>query len=263
MNGEHVVERQPPSKAAGAGAAVASVGATGCATWAYLEYAGPARPSLLALALSGIMLGLGASILLSFRSAFAFERVEAARPGLAPSGAPVRVLDGARRGALALIAPAAAALIGAALLPLRSLGLSPARVLYATAWRRGVRLLTVAGASLRPQDVAPGSATVVLPEGAGDDSSSPAILVRLRGTGALRAYSLVCTHAGCAVCVFRADLGHLVCPCHHSVFDAADGGRVLHGPASQPLPELPLDVDPDGTLVAGGDFDRPVGPRAG
>ena len=32
----------------------------------------------------------------------------------------------------------------------------------------------------------------------------------------------------------------LVCPCHYSTFDPADGGKVLFGPAGRPLPQLPL-----------------------
>jgi ubiquinol-cytochrome c reductase iron-sulfur subunit len=51
-----------------------------------------------------------------------------------------------------------------------------------------------------------------------------------------------------------------VCPCHFSTFDPATGGRVLFGPAGRDLPQLPLDVDTEGNLVAGGDFSGPVGP---
>jgi ubiquinol-cytochrome c reductase iron-sulfur subunit len=88
-----------------------------------------------------------------------------------------------------------------------------------------------------------------------------ATLVRLRDD--LRAYSRICTHAGCAVCVFRARESELVCPCHYSVFDAANGGAIVSGPASRPLPELPLGLDADGYLVAEGDFEGPIGPRGG
>ena len=38
------------------------------------------------------------------------------------------------------------------------------------------------------------------------------------------------------------------------------GARVLFGPAGRPLPQLPLELDDDGTLRAGGDFSEPVGP---
>ena len=52
----------------------------------------------------------------------------------------------------------------------------------------------------------------------------------------------------------------LVCPCHYSTFDPATGGTVLFGPAGRDLPQLPLDVDSEGYLVAAGDFSGPVGP---
>ena len=35
-----------------------------------------------------------------------------------------------------------------------------------------------------------------------------------------------------------------VCPCHGAVFDPSHNGRVLAGPTSEPLPQLPLDIDP-------------------
>ena len=52
----------------------------------------------------------------------------------------------------------------------------------------------------------------------------------------------------------------LVCPCHYSTFDPATGGTVLFGPAGRPLPQLPLEVDHEGYLRAGGTFSGPVGP---
>ena len=41
-----------------------------------------------------------------------------------------------------------------------------------------------------------------------------------------------------------------------------DGARPVGGPATRSLPQLALDVDAEGFLVAHGDFDRPVGPLA-
>jgi ubiquinol-cytochrome c reductase iron-sulfur subunit len=35
---------------------------------------------------------------------------------------------------------------------------------------------------------------------------------------------------------------------------------VLFGPAGRPLPQLPLVIDPEGNLRAGGNFNEPVGP---
>jgi ubiquinol-cytochrome c reductase iron-sulfur subunit len=81
------------------------------------------------------------------------------------------------------------------------------------------------------------------------------------------AFSKICTHAGCAIALYRKPTfapveprPALVCPCHYSTFDPADGGKVLFGPAGRPLPQLPLFVDGSGFLRAKGNFDEPVGP---
>ncbi|HEY7632232.1 MAG TPA: Rieske (2Fe-2S) protein, partial [Thermoleophilaceae bacterium] len=81
------------------------------------------------------------------------------------------------------------------------------------------------------------------------------------------AYSKICTHAGCALGLYRKPTfppvepgSALVCPCHYSTFDVTDGGTVLFGPAGRPLPQLPLMVDREGNLRAAGNFSGPVGP---
>ena len=260
---QNVFETRPPRRGYAGGAVVALAVAIGATVWAYVEYVGAARVSLLALALAAVCFGVAFTILLAFRSAFAFSTVQAPRPTPTPTEAPVDFGVGARRGFVALLGTAAASLVAIVLLPLRSLGGAPRPTLHATAWRRGVRLLTVDGAPLRPQDLAPGSATPVVASTAPDDANSIAVLVRLRGSPTPRAYSRICTHSGCAVSMFRRAESQLVCPCHYSVFDAANGGEILSGPVSQALPELPLTVDADGFLVADGDFDRPIGPRCG
>jgi Rieske Fe-S protein len=55
--------------------------------------------------------------------------------------------------------------------------------------------------------------------------------------------------------------GNIVCPCHGSVFDPANGAAVLNGPAGRPLPGLPITVEADGGVAAAGSFDGPVGPQ--
>jgi ubiquinol-cytochrome c reductase iron-sulfur subunit len=81
------------------------------------------------------------------------------------------------------------------------------------------------------------------------------------------AYSKICTHAGCAIALYRKPTfapveprAALVCPCHYSTFDVANGGEVLFGPAGRALPQLPLFVDQSGELRAAGNFSGPVGP---
>jgi ubiquinol-cytochrome c reductase iron-sulfur subunit len=73
-------------------------------------------------------------------------------------------------------------------------------------------------------------------------------------------YSKICTHAGCPVGLYRAAQHQLLCPCHQSTFDVLEGARPVFGPAARPLPQLPIEVDADGYLVATGDFPEPVGP---
>lgn len=74
-----------------------------------------------------------------------------------------------------------------------------------------------------------------LPVGQGATYSDPGdghpdIVVR-QTDGSLVAHSAVCTHAGCTV---SYQGGHLVCPCHGSVFNARTGA-VITGPAVTPL----------------------------
>lgn len=67
----------------------------------------------------------------------------------------------------------------------------------------------------------------------------------------IMAMSAICTHLGCTVA--RVEWG-FQCPCHGSKFDSS--GRVLAGPAPQPLPWFRILQDPDGQLVV--DTWRPV-----
>jgi quinol---cytochrome c reductase iron-sulfur subunit len=119
------------------------------------------------------------------------------------------------------------------------------------------------------------------PEGAShEDIAAPVVVVRLppaelrlpadrRGWAprGILAYSKICTHAGCAISLYRAPLyapttprPALVCPCHYSTFDPAAAGAVLFGPAGRPLPQLPLRIGPTGELQAAGPFSAGPGP---
>ena len=178
-----------------------------------------------------------------------------------------------RRTLLRLLAAAGGALGLAALFPIRSLGPNPGRSLERTAWRRGLRLVDTTGRAVRVETLQVGSILTVFPEGRAQAGDAQAVLVRVE-PGQLRprrgredwspegyvAYSKTCTHVGCPVGLYQADTHELVCPCHQSTFDVLDGARPRFGPATRSLPQLPLQVDPGGFLVAGGDFDEPVGP---
>ncbi|MFD0773883.1 Rieske 2Fe-2S domain-containing protein [Streptomonospora algeriensis] len=74
------------------------------------------------------------------------------------------------------------------------------------------------------------------------------------------AYSKICTHVGCPAALYESGTHRILCPCHQSTFDAANGAKVVFGPANRPLPMLPITVDEEGYLVADGDFSEPVGP---
>jgi cytochrome b6-f complex iron-sulfur subunit len=63
-------------------------------------------------------------------------------------------------------------------------------------------------------------------------------------TQGFRAYSLVCTHLGCQVKVIEKGF---TCPCHGSRFDLQ--GKVLNGPATQPLHILKLEERSDGYII--------------
>jgi ubiquinol-cytochrome c reductase iron-sulfur subunit len=168
---------------------------------------------------------------------------------------------------------AVAALTGAAVFPVRSLGPKPGRTLLRTAWKPGVRVVTLDGQLVRTTDVALGGLLTVFPEGAAGAADGQAVMMRVEPellrlpaeragwtVGGIVAFSKVCTHAGCPVGLYDATDHQLVCPCHQSAFDVLDGARPISGPAAWPLPQLPLTADADGTLRAAGDFSTPVGP---
>src|SRR5215211_617919 len=72
------------------------------------------------------------------------------------------------------------------------------------------------------------------------ETGEPAVLVHTE-EGELFAYSAVCTHQRCTV-AYRQDTRKLVCPCHGSVFDPADGAKVEAGPAPRSLPKAHIEV---------------------
>ena len=177
---------------------------------------------------------------------------------------------GRRRLLTRLLLGAVGALGVAALFPIRSLGPRPGRGLFRTAYRQGVRVVTVDGNPVKPADLGRGTVVTVWPEGAVGDADSPALLigvgepelfaedVRDRTVEGVVAYSKLCTHTGCPVGLYQQDERLLLCPCHQSTFEVLNGAQPIFGPATRPLPQLPLDVDDDGYIVATGDFESPV-----
>jgi quinol---cytochrome c reductase iron-sulfur subunit len=74
------------------------------------------------------------------------------------------------------------------------------------------------------------------------------------------AFSKICTHAGCPVGLYQTDTQELFCPCHQSTFSVPEGARPTFGPATRPLPQLPIGLDDDGFIIALSDYTEPVGP---
>jgi ubiquinol-cytochrome c reductase iron-sulfur subunit len=147
-----------------------------------------------------------------------------------------------------------------------------------TSWGEGVRLLRDDGSPIRPGDQQPGSLETVFPAvpGGNRESDAATMLIRLRpeqmsierprtgqedfGYGDYVAYSKICTHAGCPVSLYEQETSRILCPCHQSQFDVTQGAKPVFGPATRPLPQLPITVDEEGFFVARSDYIEAVGP---
>ncbi len=144
-----------------------------------------------------------------------------------------------------------------------------------SAWGPGVPVVTNDGDRLRPGDIPEGGVVTCWPEGAIDVEAAAVMVLRLRDApeaptdldgvvdGRLIAYSRICTHAGCPVALYRDHDQALFCPCHQATFDARRAATPTFGPASGPLPQLPLGTDDAGFLVALDDFPVTPGPLGG
>ncbi len=190
--------------------------------------------------------------------------------------------DGVSRRRLIVAAAGAAGtgLAAAAVLPITALG-PGSRELNDSPWRAGVVLVDEDGRAVGADELPIGSFVTAFPEGADRrELGSPVIVVRVDpltlelpperrawAPEGLLAFSKICTHAGCAVSLFRHPLNEdtssppaLVCPCHYSTFDVRRAATVTLGPAGRPLPQLPLRLDAGRRLVAGGPLSGSVGP---
>jgi ubiquinol-cytochrome c reductase iron-sulfur subunit len=170
----------------------------------------------------------------------------------------------------------------AAVTPVLTLGpLLNTDELRRTPWKRGLRLIGEDGKPMYADQVEEETFYTAFPEHASRDLLGASVVVVRLPPSQLKlpperaqwaplgivAFSKICTHAGCAIALYRkptfADVQPkpaLVCPCHYSTFDPADHGKVLFGPAGRALPQLPLLVDGEGNLRAAGNFSGPVGP---
>ena len=178
-----------------------------------------------------------------------------------------------------------------AIVALRDLGPLPGDVLTKTVWREGMRIVNdISGTPIRPDEVEIGQLVNAEPaiffdtDDAGEPildghtilaekAKAAVILVRMQpqditppegrenwGVDGILCYSKICTHVGCPISLWEQQSHHLLCPCHQSTFDLADGGKVIFGPAGHALPQLPMGVDDEGYLIAMSDFLEPVGP---
>ncbi len=173
---------------------------------------------------------------------------------------------------------------GALLAPLASSGPNVGQLIDDTPWRKGRGIVDVNGTPILADDVVEKTFLTGFPENADPhELGSPIVIVRVPldqlhlpdgrtindwAPEGILAYSKICTHAGCAIALYRNPLFSpneprpaLVCPCHYSTFDPARGAEVIFGPAGRPLPQLPLAIDASTRqLVANGGYSGSIGP---
>jgi ubiquinol-cytochrome c reductase iron-sulfur subunit len=293
-------ERIVPAAPADRGAETAVLVLLGLATLAALGFVAvyaigdlPGETQWLGLTLGGAFALLAAALIVVAKRLVVSEEKEEDYPTASHPDAQraiVQVVQESgdritRKRLLRLAGGAAGGALGLALVtPAVSLGpLFDTSPLYDTPWRRGRRLVAEDGTPWSADDIEPGAFYTAYPERSShDEIGAPLVLVRLdpralklpagRVAAAwapegILAYSKICTHAGCAIALYRKPTfaptqprPALVCPCHYSTFDPAEGGKVLFGPAGRPLPQLPLLIDHRRELRAAGRFSGPVGP---
>jgi len=171
----------------------------------------------------------------------------------------------------------------AAIVPVASLGPNVGNRIDHVPWKNGTEVVDEEGKPILADDITLGAFVTGFPAGADKrELGSPIVMVRLpedqlRLPGGrspaewapegILAYSKICTHAGCAIALYRYPLfadveakPALVCPCHYSTFDPARGAKRIFGPAGRSLPQLPLVIGSDRRLMARGAFSGSIGP---
>ncbi|MFE3514297.1 Rieske (2Fe-2S) protein [Streptomyces sp. NPDC059166] len=88
-----------------------------------------------------------------------------------------------------------------------------------------------------------------IPEGGGRIFEDRKIVVTQPAAGRFKAFSAVCTHAGCIVSSVAG--GTIDCACHGSRFSIEDGA-VEQGPATRALPAERITVEGGGIRIAQG-----------
>jgi len=260
-------------------------------TVTYAEFSPARMPNwLLGVCIAGSLASVAAAFVVFARRLVVTEEIEEDYPQESPaeqqqiaqlvSESASRIT---RRRLLMGAAGAAAGALGlAGLTPVLSLGpLWDTTPLERSPWYRGRRLVDSNGNAMLASDIEEETFYTAFAQGADrQDIASLLVVVRMNpaelklppGRAAwapygILAYSRICTHAGCAIELYRKPRfpvvepkPALVCPCHYSTFDPATGAAVIFGPAGRPLPQLPLMVDSGGYLAAAGNFSGRVGP---
>ncbi len=260
------MSRQPLWGAAGVGVAGAAV--IGAAVLAAVSAPPAAVAAVVAVGLATAAVGLRSA---AKRLGDGSASQQRDLPG--HLGYPCACVDPAKRRLIGRLAIGAGIAAAAGLPALWSSSRRLERQLRQTAWSAGARVVDGRGDPVHVDQLELGSFTTVWPEGRTDAADAQTVLIRLREgrviTGAGRpdwtveghaAFSKLCTHMGCPVGLYQTESDVLVCPCHQATFDVLRGCEPIRGPASRPLPQLPLGVDRDGFLVATGDFPDAVGP---
>jgi nitrite reductase/ring-hydroxylating ferredoxin subunit len=66
--------------------------------------------------------------------------------------------------------------------------------------------------------------------------------------GTFYGFGDTCTHQGCSLAAGELDGTTVTCPCHGSQFDVTSGA-VLEGPAEDPVPSWPVEVQGEDLIV--------------
>jgi ubiquinol-cytochrome c reductase iron-sulfur subunit len=266
-------------------AAVSFLLATAAAIGLTVVYWEGGQPQAEGILLAVVLGGIGAGIVLWAKHFMPTEEVaedrhpmESSEEDIAAFAADFQAGGSSlqRRRVLVATAGGACAALGVALLfPIRSLGPRPGRGLKQTAYKGGnIRVVDENGMPVDPRDLPVDGFITVWPDGHTDDADASTLLIHFRSDQDFQAeagredwtvddivaYSKICTHVGCPVGLYQAELGLLLCPCHQSTFDVMRHAKPIFGPAARSLPQLPLGLDGDGFIIATGDFSAPVGP---